>query len=203
MNPEKKGQCRQDHHGGGGHRGRGPSSAWLHDPKTVLGLIPLKAGEVFVDLGCGAGDYTIEAAKIVGPGGKVYALDNRQSLIDNMSKTAKSQGLDNITALKADITASLPVDRNSVDVVFVATVLHIFDLRQNGPAIFSGVSGILKPGGCLAVVECKKEDQSFGPPKHMRNAPDEIEAAVVPFDFERIGYHDLGYNYMLRFTLKK
>ena len=202
MNTETKGRCRQEHQRIG-HRGRGPSSAWLHEPKTVLGLIPVKAGQVFADLGCGTGDYAVEAAKIVGPGGKVYALDNRQSLIDDLSEKSKSLGLDNITVLKADITASLPVDRNSVDVAFIATVLHIFDLRQTGPAVFSGVSGILKPGGRLAVVECKKEEQSFGPPKHMRNAPDEIEAAAVPFGFNRIGYHDLGYNYMLRFTLKR
>ena len=50
MNTEMKGPCRQEHHGRG-HRGRGSSSAWLHDPKTVLGLIPVKTGQVFCRLG--------------------------------------------------------------------------------------------------------------------------------------------------------
>ena len=198
MNPGNENERKQVHHGVRGHK-RGPSSAWLHEPKMVLGHVPLKAGHVFVDLGCGVGDYTIEAAKIVGPGGKVYAFDKMQYLIDNLVETAKSLGLHNITALTADITAPLPVQDSSVDVVFVATVLHIFNLSQAGPLIFTEVSRILTQDGCLAIVECKKENQSFGPPMHMRNAPHEIEAAAVPYGFKKTDYNDLGYNYLIRF----
>ena len=200
MNAENGNECRHEHHGGKGRKGRGPSSAWLHEPKMVLGLVPLKAAHVFVDAGCGAGDYTIEAAKIVGAGGKVYALDKVQYLIDNLSKTAESLGLSNITALTADITAPMPMQDCSVDVVFIATVLHIFKLRKVGSSIFTELYRILKPDGCLAIVECKKEDQPFGPLKHQRNAPDEIEAVVLPCGFKRTGYNDLGYNYLIQFA---
>ncbi|BBO89063.1 class I SAM-dependent methyltransferase [Desulfosarcina ovata] len=203
MSPEHRNDCHRKYNGGKGHNGRGPSSAWLHEPKMVLGHLPLKAGHVFVDLGCGAGDYTVEAAKIVGPGGKVYAFDKWQHLIDSLAKVAKSLELSNIVALKADICAPLPILDSSVDVVFIATVLHIFNLRKMGPSIFSEVFRMLKPGGCLAIVECKKEEQSFGPPKHMRNAPDEVEAVVVSCGFRKIGYIDLGYNYMIQFASAK
>ncbi|BBO78569.1 SAM-dependent methyltransferase [Desulfosarcina widdelii] len=200
MNPEHRNDCPQAHHGRKGRNGRGPSSAWLHEPQVVLGRLPLSAGDVFVDLGCGAGDYTIEAAKIVGPGGKVYAFDKWQYLIDGLAKIATSLGLSNIVALTADITSPLPMQNSSVDVVFVSTVLHIFELKKTGPSIFSEVSRILKPEGCLAIVECKKEEQSFGPPKHMRNTPDEVEAVAVSCGFRKIDYTDLGYNYMLQFA---
>jgi ubiquinone/menaquinone biosynthesis C-methylase UbiE len=169
----------------------------------VLGHLPLKAGHVFADLGCGIGDYTIEAAKMVGAGGKIYALDKWKYVIDNLSKTANSQGLSNITALTSDITDSLPMPDSHADVVFIATVLHIFNLKKVGPSIFTEVSRILKPGGCLAIVECKKEDQPFGPMKYQRNAPDEIEAVTVPCGFKKIQYHDLGYNYLIQFCKVK
>jgi ubiquinone/menaquinone biosynthesis C-methylase UbiE len=197
----KRGEDRRpEHHGDRRHRGRGPSSAWLHDPKMVLGHLPLKPGDVFVDLGCGVGEYTLEAAAAVGPGGRVYALDKSSHLIDNLSQTIDSQALSNVTPLTTDITASLALDDGSVDAVFIATVLHIFDLKRVGPSIFSEVARILRPGGCLAIVECKKEHQPFGPPMHMRNSPDEIEAALVPYGFEKAGYVDLGYNYLIHFT---
>ena len=203
MNHQRNNECRQEHHIGKNHRGRGPSSAWLHDPKTVLEQVPIKPGHVFVDLGCGVGDYAIAASAIVGAGGKVYALDKQQYLIDNLSKTIESLGLDNITPLAADITAPLPIDDSSVDVVFIATVLHIFNLEQTGHSLFAEVSRILKPGGHLAVVECKKEDRPFGPPTHLRNSPDEIETALIPHGFEKISYNDLGYNYLIQFTRRR
>ena len=200
MNHTKGDNCRQDHHHNTGKRGRGPSSAFLHDPETVLAHLPLKPGHVFVDLGCGAGDYAMEASKIVGPAGRVIAVDKWQYLMDNLAEAITSRGLKNITLLTADITAPLLLEDNMADFVFLATVLHIFNLKKTGPVIFDQVSRILGPHGLLAVLECKKEDQNFGPPKHVRNSPEEVEAALIPHGFKKIKYTDLGYNYMVQFV---
>ncbi len=198
MTDKRNDTCKQRHIPGRGHKGHGPSSAWMHDPKTVLDLIPLKEGQVFADLGCGTGDYAIEASTIVGTTGRVYALDKLPYLIDNLSNTIKSPGLKNITPITADITEPLPIDDKSVDVAFIATVLHIFDLKRIAVTLFVEVSRILKPSGRLAVVECKKEDQPFGPPEHMRNSPEELIAALSPCGFIQRTYTDLGYNYIIQ-----
>ncbi len=202
MNDEHNNKNRQEHHRKHGHKGRGPSSAWLHEPKIVFGYLPIKSGDIIADLGCGAGDYTLAAAKIVGPNGRVFAFDKWQYLIDALSEKAESEGLKNITALETDITATLPIQDSSLDIVFIATVLHIFKLSQVGPSIFAETSRALKPKGCLAIVECKKEEQSFGPPKEMRNAPEDVESVVVPCGFRKVRYTDLGYNYMIQFLLE-
>ena len=191
--------CRDKH----GKQGRGPSSAWLHDPKTVLGLIPIKPGDVFVDLGCGVGDYSLEASRLVHAAGKVYAIDKWPYLIDALLNSISSLEHDNIVPLVADITATLPLNDDCADVVFMATVLHIYNLKEFGPPIFKEVARILAPDGCLAVVECKKEEQKFGPPKHMRQSPEEIEAAAAPYGFEKIRYDDLGYNYLIQFHRRR
>lgn len=73
-------------------------------------------------------------------------------------------------------------------------------MKKVGPSLFTEVSRILRPNGCLAIVECKKEDQPFGPLKHQRNAPEEIEAVVIPCSFKKIGYHDLEYTYLIQFA---
>lgn len=201
MTSERKTECHPHHPKGQGHHSHGPSSAWLHDTQTVLEQIPLKSGQVFVDLGCGAGDYTLKAASMVGQDGRVYALEKWPYLIDRLSTTVESLGMENVSLLTADILTPLPLGDQAADVVFVATVLHIFRLEQIG-GLLTEISRILAPGGCLAVIECKKEDQPFGPPQHMRYRPDDIETALKPYGFEKTGYHDLGYNYLILFALR-
>ena len=46
----------------------------LH-PKALLQSFGLQAGNFMADIGCGPGFFTIPAAEIVGPNGKVYAAD--------------------------------------------------------------------------------------------------------------------------------
>jgi ubiquinone/menaquinone biosynthesis C-methylase UbiE len=52
-----------------------------HEPETTLKEIGLRAGMVFMDIGCGDGFFTIPAAQQVGETGKVYALDINDSAI--------------------------------------------------------------------------------------------------------------------------
>lgn len=201
MTTDEHGECTSQH--GNNQvikKGRGPSSAWMHKPQMVLEKIEIQPGWVFVDLGCGAGDYTLEASKAVGGQGRVYALDKWSYLIENLTGEAESLGLTNITPITADITDPLPLEDGLADVVFIATVLHIFNLKKISGVIFPEAARIIKPGGRLAIVECKKEDAPHGPPKHLRNAPDEIEAALAPYPFEKTSYSDLGRNYMIQFT---
>lgn len=179
---------------------RGPSSAWLHDPEMVLSNLQLKDGQIFVDLGCGAGDYTLAAAAMVGSTGQVYALDKLKYLTDGLALKAKNAGRDNVVPLTSDILSPLPLEDQSVDVVFIATVLHIFNLQKISPSFFQEIHRVLKPGGIMAIVECKKEDRNFGPPKEMCHAPEEIQTAVQRSFFVRKDYTAFEHTYLLQFA---
>lgn len=188
--------CR--HHGSG----RGPSSFWMHDSEAVFEALALKPGEIFIDLGCGPGDYAMAAAENVGPSGKVFAFDKWQPQIDGLKDEGASRGLDNIQAMTADITGTLPIDDHSVDCCMLSTVLHIFQLPVAEKTIFREIGRILKPSGRLAIIECKKEEQPFGPPLEMRISPEELTASLTPLGYRRIDYRDLGHTYLVQFGIR-
>jgi len=55
--------------------GAGKSSFDLIEPARLLEQLPLKQGITFLDLGCGAGNYTLAVAEAIGKHGVVVALD--------------------------------------------------------------------------------------------------------------------------------
>lgn len=200
MNTKAEHRCNHDRKSG--HRGQGPSSYWMQEPSLVFDALKLCPGNQVLDMGCGAGDYALEAARIVGPSGLVTAVDHWPPIVDAMEKAARAEKLTNVKAVLGDLTQPpLPVDDNCMDMCMIFTVLHIFGLKSHAPGIWREAARVLKPGGCLAVVECKKEEMSFGPPVHMRLAPEEVEESIRDMGFTKTGYTDLGYNYLLRFTL--
>jgi len=192
------------HHSCGHERGRGhgPSSFWMHDPKLIFKQTGLKKGDSFLDLGCGTGDYALYAAAIVGEDGAVYAVDIWQELITNLITAADKQGLDNLIGISADITAPLPLKDRCIDVCFIATVIHTLDKDKAIGPLLAEIRRVLKPGGKLVVIECKKQDMPFGPPKHIRFTAEETESLVIPCGFKKTGFTDLGYNYLIQFRLR-
>ena len=61
-------------HEGTERQQNGISSYNRFDVNLVFEKLDLKEGQIFLDLGCGAGDYSIKASSYVGDSGIVYAL---------------------------------------------------------------------------------------------------------------------------------
>ncbi len=53
----------------------------------------IKPGTHVLDYGCGPGNYTIVAAELVGPSGKVYAVDIHPLAIREVQNKADIKGL--------------------------------------------------------------------------------------------------------------
>lgn len=195
-------QCQQPLNTKNGHERRGPSSFWMQDPELIFNELKLQEGDYFLDIGCGTGDYSLHAAKIIGNSGQVYALDVQDELITNLKEKTSREGLNNIRALISDIAHPLPVEDNSVDICFISTVLHSVDLSRHGEQLFNEIRRVLKPDGRLVIIECKKEDLSRGPPLEMRISSDELENLVERYGFLKINLFDLGFNYLILFGVK-
>jgi MoaA/NifB/PqqE/SkfB family radical SAM enzyme/SAM-dependent methyltransferase len=111
----------------------------------------VQPGETVVDLGCGAGIECFIAARLVGPGGKVFGIDMGDEMLSqaNRSKQVVQERLNygNIEFYKA-LLEDLPLADNSVDVVISNCVVN---LSPNKRKVFNEISRVLKPGGRLVI----------------------------------------------------
>jgi ubiquinone/menaquinone biosynthesis C-methylase UbiE len=170
----------------------GKSSYDMIDASIFWPALAIKKNMTLMDLGCGVGNYAIQAARYVGPGGLVYAIDAWAEGIKKLEERAEKSGIDNIRPIVADISRKIPVTQGCVDLCLLATVVH--DLIQDNTfqGTMSGVQKVMSPKGRLAVVEFKKEDPVPGPPIHIRLSPEELEGVLHPYGFIKTGLNDVG-----------
>jgi ubiquinone/menaquinone biosynthesis C-methylase UbiE len=70
--------------------------------RTMLDRARLIAGERVLDIGCGCGATTLDAAARVSPGGSVTGVDISRPMLERARQRAKRNGVDNVTFLEAD-----------------------------------------------------------------------------------------------------
>ncbi len=110
-------------------------------------LGPLAVGETVLDIGCGAGFDTLLAARQVGPGGRVIAVDMTEAMRDKTRAGAAALGLSNVE-VRHGYAEELPGESQSVDVVLSNGVINLCPDKQ---AVFREMHRVLKPGGRIQV----------------------------------------------------
>ncbi len=61
------------------------------------------AGQTLLDVGCGPGHAAFDLAQVVGPAGRVIALDRSRSFLASLQVAARARGLGHVTAITADL----------------------------------------------------------------------------------------------------
>jgi len=90
-----------------------------------LRKVGIKHSQTVLDFGCGIGHYAIPAAKIVGRGGKVYALDKNPASLDELMEKAKEENLENIKRVDISNELKILLKKESIDVVLLYDVVHL------------------------------------------------------------------------------
>ena len=178
----------------------GKSSFELIDPKKLLDIIPLKAGSIVLDLACGKGAYSIHISEIIGNEGLIYAVDLWKEGILLLEEQIDKKNITNIMPLVADVAEQIEIDDHSIDICLMATVLHDFEEADKTAPVLKEIKNLLRPNGCLAVIEFKKIEGPPGPPIYIRLTEDEVEKIVIGYGFRKGKVADIGaYNYLMTF----
>lgn len=122
------------------------------DPAQNLAKLGLMDGMRVVDLGAGSGFYSIEAAKKVGGGGRVYAIDVQKDLLERLRTFASSQHLSNIEVVwaNAEKVGGTKLREGIADAVVASNIL--FQITKQDEFALE-IKRILKKGGKVLIVD--------------------------------------------------
>lgn len=178
------------------HVDGGKSTRDLIDAKNLIEMLPLKAGDTFLDAGCGDGFISLEAASAVGDEGRVIAVDvYPESVAILRSRIGRRS---NILPLVADITHRLPVPDRTVDIYFMANVFHGIVVNGEVEPLMAEVKRLLSRSGRLVVVDFKKVEGTPGPHMDLRLSEDEVMEILEDHAFTVESVEDAGpYHYLI------
>ncbi|MDQ1683735.1 MAG: hypothetical protein QOC82_472 [Frankiaceae bacterium] len=114
----------------------------------VLQTAALNPGERVLDVGCGAGQLTLQAAEAVGPAGSVVGVDVAAHLVEAASRRAAQRGLTNVEVIEAD-AQDHPLPDGAFDVVISRFGVMFF---ADPVAAFANLLRATAAGGRLAFV---------------------------------------------------
>jgi SAM-dependent methyltransferase len=136
-------------------------------PEDVLDLIPEPALESFagvgfpfraatvqpgdrvLDVGSGSGTDALISARLVGPAGRVFALDMTPAMLDKLRHNLRLAEVSNVEVVEGN-AASIPLPDASVDVV---TSNGVLNLVPDKAAAFAEIFRVLRPGGRVQIAD--------------------------------------------------
>jgi SAM-dependent methyltransferase len=131
------------------HASAAPSPSASREILRLAELMQWKPGMAVADIGAGDGSYAFEAAKIIGPSGRVYATEIDQAKLQALRENVAKHKLANVFIVEsaADDT-KLPSD--CCDAIFLRRVYH----HITHPEAFDrNLLRSLKPGAKLAIID--------------------------------------------------
>jgi precorrin-6B methylase 2 len=123
-------------------------------PQLVLDALEIKPGQTIADLGAGSGYYSFRIAPLVGPAGKVLAIDIEPRMLEAIAERARREHVGNVATVHS--SAQDPnLAPGSVDLLFMVDVYHELEYPYE---VMTKVRAALKRGGRVALVEYRGED---------------------------------------------
>jgi ubiquinone/menaquinone biosynthesis C-methylase UbiE len=136
---------------------------------ALLDAAGLQPGARVLDIGCGRGDTTLEAARRVGPSGLALGVDDSLDVLEEARRRAADAGLAHVGFVHADAQTQRFAPLR-FDAIVSRRPRQVFADPRAG---FTNLHGALRSGGRLAVVS--------------RDEPDGVHAVLA-----RVGFVDVS-----------
>jgi ubiquinone/menaquinone biosynthesis C-methylase UbiE len=112
----------------------------------------IRPGQVWIDFGAGKGVLTRALAELVGPQGRIYAVDQDAGALAELERWARAQAAP-VTPVRADLTQPFrmpPEETTPVDGMLFGNVLHFV---AEAEVVLARLTATLLLGGQVAIVE--------------------------------------------------
>ena len=131
-------------------------------PRNNLEQFGVSQGQVVSDLGAGSGFYSVEAASMVAPMGRVYAIDIQKDLLTRLQKEARKNKIGNIEILVGDLEklGGTKLRDASVDRLILSNILFMIEHKKD---LVYEIKRVLKPGGRVLLIDWSASYGNMGP----------------------------------------
>jgi ubiquinone/menaquinone biosynthesis C-methylase UbiE len=170
------------------------------DPRANVLQMGLREGMKVGDLGAGSGHYTIAASKVVGPSGRVYAIDVQEDVLKHLHDSALRAQCRNVETIWANFEKlrGTTLRDQTLDGVILSNVL--FQLDDKAGTI-QEIKRILKPGGKLLLVDWAGAYGGMGPAPHHVVTEHAAEELFINGGFYKVKDFRAGpHHYSILFT---
>ncbi len=124
----------------------GENAAWhLRLCDTLMSRTALQEGELVLDLATGSGTIALEAARRVGPNGRVVAVDLAPEMLAEAERKAAEQGLSDVIAFQLADAEDFRSELRFDHAFCCAALVWMGDMKQ----AIAHWQALLRPGGWL------------------------------------------------------
>jgi len=152
-----------------------PTGKEIIDPFRLLEEAGVRSGMKVADFGCGTvGHYVFPAAKMVGPEGRVYAVDILKSVLGAITSRVKMESANNVETVWGDLERpqGIKLADNLLDIGFLVNNLSGTTQRD---VMIKECARMVKHGGKLLVVDWKPTGLSFAPNPALKLSAEEAQ----------------------------
>lgn len=149
----------------------------------------IRVGHSVLDIGCGPGFASFDLARLVGPTGRVVAVDEAEFYVERLREQSRARGINHLEALQGDVQRLTDTLGNDArfDAAYARWVLCFV---KDPAAVVAQAAALLKPGGRLIVQDYFNYATMSLAPKHP--AFDRVIDAVRRSWRDRGGDPDIG-----------
>ncbi len=168
-------------------------------PDIVATHFHVRFGDRVADLGAGSGHFTRALSRLVGPQGKVFAVEIQKQLAESLAQMARTERLSNVEPIWGDLESlgGTKISDGTLDAVLLSNTLSMLEDKATA---FKECARILRKGGKLLVIDWTNSFKGMGPAAHMVVSESLAKDLPLPagFVFERTfpaGEHHYGLSF--------
>jgi ubiquinone/menaquinone biosynthesis C-methylase UbiE len=175
------------------------TDGFSHPQKNILQM-GLSEGMKVGDFGTGTGHYAIALAGILGPEGRVYAVDIQKDVLTHLRDTLEQKKIRTVDTICGDIEkpGGTKLRAHVLNAIILSnTLFQIEDTK----ALTAEIKRTLVPGGKLLVSDWAGSYGGMGPAPHQIVTEHEAEELFISAGFHKVkSYRSGPHHYSILFT---